>query len=398
MSKPTTRPNFKAMAELRYQIRRFLRFSENAARQAGIEPQQHQLLLAVRGLPEGLKPTVGVLAERMQLQHHSTVELIDRLVERGFLLRLRSTDDKRQVLVKLTHDGEDFLQRLSLHHLQELQAAGPRFVKVLQSLIEQSGSSDEKVDAGSTGFKDSNLIHERIRTMAEQNSTAEELLLDVRVAEATPLYKFYLNHEKKILGATSVVTFLVLWELVGNVLQLINPMFMSAPSLIFRAAVQMFGSGEIYNDLYVSGVELFWGYFLSAAVAVPFGIMVGWYKKMSYIFDPFINAMNATPRVALLPLVIIWLGIGILSKVGIIFLGAVFPIMINTRDGVKTTPYNLLTAARSFGASEWMLFKTVVLPSTIPFILTGSQARGLEGLSWASWSENSMLPPPELVS
>jgi DNA-binding MarR family transcriptional regulator len=146
MSQPNIQPNFKAMAELRYQIRRFLRFSENAAREAGIEPQQHQLLLAVRGLPEELKPTVGVLAERMQLQHHSTVELIDRLVERGFLLRLRSTDDKRQVLVKLTRDGEDFLQRLSLHHLQELQAAGPRFVKVLQSLMEKAGSGDEKVD------------------------------------------------------------------------------------------------------------------------------------------------------------------------------------------------------------------------------------------------------------
>jgi NitT/TauT family transport system permease protein len=207
--------------------------------------------------------------------------------------------------------------------------------------------------------------------MADQNNTAEELLLDIRVAEASTLYKFYLNQEKKILGAASVATFLILWELVGNTFQLINPMFMSAPSLIFKAAVQLFGSGEIYNDLYVSGIELFWGYFLSAAVAVPFGIMVGWYKKMSYIFDPFINAMNATPRVALLPLVIIWLGIGVLSKVGIIFLGAVFPILINTRDGVKTTPYNLLTAARSFGASEWMLFKTVVLPSTIPFILTG---------------------------
>ena len=110
MSTTATQPNFKAMAELRYQIRRFLRFSENAARQAGIEPQQHQLLLAVRGLPDVLKPTIGVLAERMQLQHHSTVELIDRLVERGFLFRLRSTDDKRQVLVKLTHDGEEFLE------------------------------------------------------------------------------------------------------------------------------------------------------------------------------------------------------------------------------------------------------------------------------------------------
>jgi NitT/TauT family transport system permease protein len=205
--------------------------------------------------------------------------------------------------------------------------------------------------------------------MADQST--EELLLDVRVAEASKLYKFYLNNEKKLLGGASVIVFLTIWELVGNVFQLINPMFMSAPSLIGKAAVQLFGSGEIYNDLYVSGIELFWGFFLSAVVAVPFGIAIGWYKKMAFVFDPFVNAMNATPRVALLPLVIIWLGIGILSKVGIIFLGAVFPILINTRDGVKTTPMNLLTAARSFGASEWMLFKTVVLPSTIPFILTG---------------------------
>ena len=207
--------------------------------------------------------------------------------------------------------------------------------------------------------------------MADRNESTQELLLDVRVAEASKLYKFYLSQEKKILGAAGVTIFLIIWELVGNVLQLINPMFMSAPSLIAKAAIDLFSSGEIYNDLYISGTELLGGYLLSAVVAIPFGIMVGWYKKMSYIFDPFINAMNATPRVALLPLVIIWLGIGILSKVGIIFLGAVFPILINSRDGVKTTPLNLLNAARSFGASEWMIFKAVVLPSTIPFILSG---------------------------
>ena len=130
------------MAELRYQIRKFLRFSETAARQAGIEPQQHQLLLAIRGLPDGASPTIGVLAERMQLQHHSTVELVDRLVDRNFLCRLRSTNDRRQVLVKLTHDGEEFLQRLSLHHLEELQSAGPTFVKVLNSLIDDSRDSE----------------------------------------------------------------------------------------------------------------------------------------------------------------------------------------------------------------------------------------------------------------
>ena len=207
--------------------------------------------------------------------------------------------------------------------------------------------------------------------MAGENESAQELLLDVRIADSSRIYKFYLNQEKKILGGLAVGIFLIIWELAGNVYQWINPMFMSAPSLIFKAAVQLFASGEIYQDLYVSGIELLGGYFLAVAVAIPFGIMVGWYKRMSYVFDPFINAMNATPRVALLPLVIIWLGIGILSKVGIIFLGAVFSILINTRDGVKTTPVNLLNAARSFGASEWMVFKTVVIPSTIPFILTG---------------------------
>lgn len=227
--------------------------------------------------------------------------------------------------------------------------------------------------------------------------TAEQVLLDVKVADASKLYKFYLNHEKKLLGILSVSLFLILWEFMGGAWSIynpipvlrVNPMFMSAPSYVWKAGYELFHSGEIYNDLYVSGIEFFWGYILSVVVAVPFGIAVGWYKKMSHIFDPFINAMNATPRVALLPLVIIWLGIGILSKVGIIFLGAVFPILINARDGVKTTPKNLLNAAKSFGASEWQIFGAVVLPSTVPFILTGLRL-GVGGPWWASWSESFM--------
>ena len=211
------------------------------------------------------------------------------------------------------------------------------------------------------------------------NETAGEILLDVKVAEASKLYKFYLNQESKIIGAVSVLIFLLLWEFMGGALSVynpipflrINPMFMSAPSLIFKAAVAMFSSGEIYNDLKISSIEFFWGYILAVVVAIPFGIVTGLYKRASYLFDPFVNAMNATPRVALLPLVIIWLGIGILSKVGIIFLGAVFPMLINARDGVKTTPLNLINAARSFGASEWQVFKSVIFPSTLPFILTG---------------------------
>jgi NitT/TauT family transport system permease protein len=216
---------------------------------------------------------------------------------------------------------------------------------------------------------------------AKQQRTGgqEEILLDVKILEASRPYKFYLRQEKKILGTSAVILFLLLWEFMGGPWSVynpipflrVNPMFMSAPSLIWQAAVELFGSGEIWNDLRVSGTELLGGYLLAVFFAIPFGIMTGWYKRMSAIFDPFINAMNATPRVALLPLVIIWLGIGILSKVGIIFLGAVFPMLINTRDGVKTTPHTLINAARSFGASESLVFWSVVLPATVPFILTG---------------------------
>lgn len=198
-----------------------------------------------------------------------------------------------------------------------------------------------------------------------------ETLLDVKVADSSKLYRLYVNQEKKIFGTTAVIVFLIIWELVGGVYQLINPMFMSAPSLIGKAAIELFRSGEIWNDLYVSGVEFAWGFILSVVVGIPFGIAIGWYKRMAYLFDPFINAMNATPRVALLPLIIIWLGIGILSKIGIIFIGAVFPLIINSRDGVKTTSMTLINAAKSFGASQWRIFRSVVLPSSVPFVLTG---------------------------
>src|SRR5258708_10402303 len=107
---------YQTGAEFRYQLRRFLRFSEQTARTAGFEPQQHQLLLAVKGLPQGRKATIGTLAERLQLAHHSTVELIDRLVERGFIQHCLDDADPRRVLVNLTPQGEEMLCKLSLAH------------------------------------------------------------------------------------------------------------------------------------------------------------------------------------------------------------------------------------------------------------------------------------------
>ncbi|HVN05601.1 MAG TPA: MarR family transcriptional regulator, partial [Bryobacteraceae bacterium] len=126
-----TAADYQALAEFRYQIRRFLRFSEEAARGAGLEPAQHQLLLAVKAC-EG-EPTVGWLAERLQLRHHSVVGLLDRLEDGGWVRRDRGAEDRRQVRVRLTGMGETVLAKLSAEHRKELGAAGRDLAAALQA-------------------------------------------------------------------------------------------------------------------------------------------------------------------------------------------------------------------------------------------------------------------------
>lgn len=135
--------DYQALAEFRYQLRRFIHFSEQKARTIGLEPQQHQLLLAVKGLPPGRKATIGEIAERLQIQHHSTVELIDRLVERGLVERRRDEEDHRRVLVSLTQQGEVLLQRLSSTMLAELHTTAPALVNTLGFLL-HTHTPDEK--------------------------------------------------------------------------------------------------------------------------------------------------------------------------------------------------------------------------------------------------------------
>jgi DNA-binding MarR family transcriptional regulator len=130
---------YQSLAEFRYQLRRFLHFSEQAARSVGLEPQQHQLLLALKGLPEGRTATVSELAERLQIQHHSTVELINRMVEKDFLIRSRDENDQRKVIIHLTPNGEEILRKLSLLHRIELRSSGPELVRALNSVINAEG-------------------------------------------------------------------------------------------------------------------------------------------------------------------------------------------------------------------------------------------------------------------
>ena len=121
MDKSLTSTDYQSLAELRYHIRRFLHFSEQAARKAGLEPRQHQLMLTLKGLPAGTRPKIGELAERLQIQHHSAVELVNRLAVGGYVRRHRGGEDRREVLLSLTPKGEKILRELSLHHKAELR-------------------------------------------------------------------------------------------------------------------------------------------------------------------------------------------------------------------------------------------------------------------------------------
>ena len=139
-----SQPDYQAMAEFRYQIRRFLRFSEGAARQSGLEPQQYLLLLALKGLPAGQRGRIGEIAERLQIQHHSTVELVDRLEKRGMIRRQRSDQDRREVLLELTPRGEKVLRDLALYHREELRELAPALVRSLKKAITDARRSGRR--------------------------------------------------------------------------------------------------------------------------------------------------------------------------------------------------------------------------------------------------------------
>ena len=140
---------YRQLAELRFQLRHFLQFSEQAARTNGLEPQQHQLMLAIKGLPPVTSPTVSALANRLCLKHHSTVELINRLVDRGAAVRRPCPEDRRQVLVELTPLGEELLAALSPLHTEELDQLAPALLQALAKVIhnqsEENGCKSEKI-------------------------------------------------------------------------------------------------------------------------------------------------------------------------------------------------------------------------------------------------------------
>jgi NitT/TauT family transport system permease protein len=193
---------------------------------------------------------------------------------------------------------------------------------------------------------------------------------------------FYQKYEGLILGGTAVVLAIAIWQAFWSSGK-ISPLFFTGPSSVVTRFGEEWTHGRLKSDMVYSGTNFVIGVGLAIAAGVVLGVIIGWYRRLAMVFEPFVNALYATPRVALVPLILIWFGIGMWSKVFIVFINAFFPVLINTIGGIRATDADLLRAARAFCASDWQIFKTVAIPGAVPFILTGvrqSVALGLIGV------------------
>ncbi|MDQ7903598.1 ABC transporter permease [Phytohabitans sp. ZYX-F-186] len=172
------------------------------------------------------------------------------------------------------------------------------------------------------------------------------------------------------LGALGVAVTLAAWELCAAY-GLVDQMLASRPSQILVAGRDYFTTGTGRRDLLVSGTEFLAGFGLALVVGLGFGLAVGWWRWLDQLTEPLVSFAYASPRIALVPLLVVWFGIGLGSKVAVVFISAVFPIVLSTRTGVRTADRALLTLARAFDANRRQIFRTVILPGAVPSIVTG---------------------------
>jgi NitT/TauT family transport system permease protein len=168
--------------------------------------------------------------------------------------------------------------------------------------------------------------------------------------------------------AAAVAVFLVVWEYYGRRM---DPIFMAPPSAIFRAALELIGSGALEKAL----IQTLWpfavGMALTVVVGIALGIVMAQWRTLEYVLDPFVNALYAIPRIALIPLIILWAGLEFAGKVTILVSVAVFPIIVNTYAGIRDVRGAMLEIGRAYGATEWQTFWKITLPAAIPFIMAG---------------------------
>lgn len=205
----------------------------------------------------------------------------------------------------------------------------------------------------------------------------------MQVQELTGLAKFYDDWRRVILGAIAVALFFALWEALLTWGIPLNKFIISKPSLIFLGLYRDMESGLIWRDLLVSGKPLFFGFGAAILIGVPVGVVMGWRVRVGYSLDPLLTALYASPLVAIAPLVIIFFGVGISGKAILIFVLCVFPFVFNSYSGVRSVDRLLVNTVRSFGGGELALYRIVLVPTVLPFVIAGARyaiGRGLIGV------------------
>jgi ABC-type nitrate/sulfonate/bicarbonate transport system permease component len=180
------------------------------------------------------------------------------------------------------------------------------------------------------------------------------------------------RHRDLLLGCLAVLLFFAAWQALFLVIPF-NPLFISKPSLIAKALVDLVATGQLFDDLRVSAVPFFYGFTAAVVVGVAVGIVMGWRARFGYALDPLMTMLYASPLVALAPLVVVFFGVGVSGKAIIIFSLAVFPFVFNAYAGVRAVDPLLINVVRSLGGSEKNLYLKVILPSTLPYIVAGAR-------------------------
>jgi len=197
------------------------------------------------------------------------------------------------------------------------------------------------------------------------NSLEEQALAELKLPTTRP---FRLIDHLGAVRATSVIFLIALWEIFGRQ---VNPIFLSYPSAIGRAFFQIVGTAEFQRSALVSLHVFAVGLIAALALGIVTGLLMGRYRFAEYLLDPYVYAFDATPRIALIPLLLLWFGLGNSSKIAIVFLSGLFPVLMNTFSGVRTVSAQLVEVGRAYGAGEGKLFLKIIMPAALPFIMAG---------------------------
>jgi sulfonate transport system permease protein len=178
------------------------------------------------------------------------------------------------------------------------------------------------------------------------------------------------SNYRVVVSTLAVLVFLAIWEIAPRA-GIVDATFTSQPSRVIAASLEIVPSGDFLHDVSVSLSEFAIGFALAVGIGVPLGLLLGRFPVLRYLLDPPIMAIYATPHLALLPIFIVWLGIGMQSKIVVAFVGGVIPILVNSMAGVRGVERSWVTAARSFCAREWDVFVKVILPASLPGVIMG---------------------------